>query len=105
MSSTPSGPVWRGGAAGEEELLARCYANVLGLAAGHELASVAFPAISTGVYGFPKDRAAEIAVAEVRSFTAQASSLEEITFCCFDQETLDLHLRALETVGKSGTGS
>lgn len=91
------GPVWRGGTDGEDELLTLCYRNALGLAAQHDLASIAFPAISTGVYGFPKDRAAGIAVAEVRAFTAQPSSLEKVMFCCFDQESLNLHLRALET--------
>src|SRR5512143_3501579 len=65
------GPVWRGGGAGEPELLARCYRNSLALAETHGLASIAFPAISTGIYGYPKEQATEIAVHEVQSAPAR----------------------------------
>src|SRR5438067_11869406 len=66
------GPVWRGGQSGEDELLASCYRSALALAAAHQLASVAFPAISTGVYGFPADRAARIAVGTVADVVSAA---------------------------------
>jgi O-acetyl-ADP-ribose deacetylase len=77
------GPVWHGGSHGEDELLASCYRRALQLAAEHGLKSLAFPAISTGVYRFPADRAARIAVSTVRDFLP-LGSLETIQFCCFD---------------------
>ncbi len=89
------GPVWRGGGDDEERLLAGCYRASLALAAGHGLRSVAFPAISTGVYGFPKPRAAGIAVAETRGFLAADRTIERVLFVCFDAETLALYERAL----------
>lgn len=81
------GPVWRGGDHQEEELLASCYRNALRLAVELRVRSIAFPAISTGVYGFPKRRAAEIAVEEARAQSQRKSTLEQIIFCCFDAET------------------
>lgn len=89
------GPVWRGGTAGEDGLLASCYRSALSLAVEHELRSIAFPAISTGIYRFPLDRAAAIAVAEVRRFLAQDRQLERIVFCCFDTATMAHYRRAL----------
>lgn len=77
------GPVWHGGANGEEALLRSCYRNSLELAAKHGLQSIAFPCISTGVYSFPADRAALIAVESVRTFMATDSSMDRIIFCCF----------------------
>lgn len=77
------GPVWQGGHAGEAALLAACYRNSLALAERHEAASIAFPAISTGVYGYPKDAAARIAVETVRAF--DATSVREVVFCCFSE--------------------
>lgn len=77
------GPVWNGGNNGEPEKLRSCYANSLRIAAEHHLASIAFPCISTGVYRFPADLAARIAVETVRDFIRQPSSLKQITFCCF----------------------
>ncbi len=77
------GPVWRGGGHGEAELLAACYRNSLALAGEHGLASIAFPAISTGVYGYPFAAAAEIALAAVRAAVPEAPRLREVVFCCF----------------------
>jgi len=88
------GPVWRGGGAGEDALLAGCYRTSLALAAAHGVRSIAFPAISTGVYGFPRDRAAAIAVAETRRFAAPPA-LERVLFVCFDAGTLALYRAAL----------
>ncbi len=80
------GPVWRGGSHGEAELLTACYIHSLEIAASKGLASIAFPCISTGIYGYPHQLAAEIAVAAVREFTAAATSISEIIFCCFTEE-------------------
>lgn len=88
------GPVWHGGASGEDEKLAACYRNVLALAEQYGLESVAFPAISTGVYRFPPDRAARIAVATVRAFLADHDVPERVVFVCFD-EAAATHYRAV----------
>jgi O-acetyl-ADP-ribose deacetylase (regulator of RNase III) len=88
------GPVWRGGGEGEEQVLASCYRASLALAAEHGVRSIAFPAISTGIYGFPPERAAPIAVASVR----EALGLGEFTqviFCCFSPASARLHADAL----------
>jgi len=77
------GPVWRGGASGEQGLLAGCYRSSLQLAHGNDVASIAFPAISCGVYGYPPDAAAEIAVREVRAAIATQETPEHVIFCCF----------------------
>jgi O-acetyl-ADP-ribose deacetylase len=77
------GPVWRDGSHGEAELLASCYRRCLAIATAHGLASIAFPAISTGVYRYPPEEAAQIAVATARNFIEQSTSLREIIFCCF----------------------
>ncbi len=79
------GPVWHGGDNGEPDLLRSCYRNALLLAARHELKSIAFPCISTGIYGFPADRAAEIAVQAVREGLDEMTTLERIIFCCFSE--------------------
>lgn len=78
------GPVWRGGDEGEPESLAACYRNCLLLAEKHALRSIAFPAISTGIYGYPKDEAARIAVAVVRAHVAQL--VRQVVFCCFSED-------------------
>lgn len=81
------GPVWRGGTHGEPELLASCYRHSLRLAAEHGLKTIAFPAISCGVYGYPPRPAAEIAVGEVRQFLREhPSTVEEVTFVCFGDD-------------------
>jgi O-acetyl-ADP-ribose deacetylase (regulator of RNase III) len=89
------GPVWFGGTANEDELLAHCYRNSFALAAKNEVHSIAFPAISTGVYGFPRDRAATVAVAETRKYLAAGPDIERVIFACFDRETLELYRQAL----------
>jgi O-acetyl-ADP-ribose deacetylase (regulator of RNase III) len=94
------GPVWEGGRMHETTLLADCYRNSLALAARHSLRSVAFPAISTGAYRFPPDRAAEIAVDTVHDVLETDASFERVVFCCFDQASADRHLDALERVGE-----
>lgn len=92
------GPVWRGGDQNEEELLARCYRASFALAVAHGIRSIAFPAISTGVYGFPRPRACRIAVAEARRIVAAEPSLERIIFACFDAEMLALYRETLGTL-------
>ena len=93
------GPVWHGGTAGEPGLLARCYRSSLALAERHKLASIAFPAISTGIFGYPKEPATEIAVREVR---AGAGNLKKVVFCCFGADMAALY-RAV--IGRSGSPS
>jgi len=88
------GPVWRGGGADEDMVLASCYRRSLEVAAGHGLKSIAFPAISTGVYGFPPERAAPIAVRSVREGLA-LGPFETVVFCCFSPESAHLHADAL----------
>lgn len=90
------GPYWRGGQAGEPELLAACYANALALAEAHGLHSIAFPAISTGVYGYPKGAATRVAVTTVRGFPAQ--SLQRVVFCCFSGADLTLYRECLARI-------
>jgi O-acetyl-ADP-ribose deacetylase (regulator of RNase III) len=90
------GPVWHGGHAGEDEALASCYRSSLELARQHKLASIAFPAISTGAYGFPRARAAATAVATVRATAAGAADYPaRVVFCCFDEESARLHRQAI----------
>lgn len=85
------GPVWNGGGRGEEGLLARCYRRCLELAEEVSLASLAFPCISTGVYRFPKQRAAEIAVGSVLEYLQTGSKIEKIVFCCFSPEDVRIY--------------
>ena len=88
-----AGPVWRGGGRGEAELLASCYRNSLALAAAKGCRSVAFPCISTGVYGYPVEEAAEIAVGVVREFLAKRKM--EVVFCCFSERDRRVYERLL----------
>ena len=83
------GPVWRGGGRGERELLAGCYRNSLALAAEHAIATIAFPAISTGAYGFPVEQACRIALGEVERSLAALPAIREVSFVCFNAATLD----------------
>lgn len=89
------GPVWRGGGENEEALLASCYRTALKIAGQIEARSVAFPAISTGVYGFPLDRAAAIAVTTVRGFLAEDDRLAQVIFCVFGPEAEAAYRREL----------
>ena len=94
------GPVWSGGGRNEEELLASCYRTALSLAADNGLASIAFPSISTGVYRFPPDRAARIAVGTVASEIAAASrGMKHVVFCCFSQDSAEHHKNAFAELG------
>jgi O-acetyl-ADP-ribose deacetylase (regulator of RNase III) len=94
------GPVWRGGKAKEDELLAGCYRTALALAAEHDLSSIAFPAISTGVYAFPADRAARIAVGTVvGDVAADPRSLRHVVFCCFSPDSAQHHAAAFAELG------
>jgi len=88
------GPVWRGGTRGEAELLRGCYLNSLALAEGAGCATLAFPGISTGVYGYPKREAAEIAVSTVRAWTRELP--REVIFCCFSEEMLAIYREILD---------
>lgn len=90
------GPVWRGGDNGEAALLASCYRNAIGIAAARGLASIAFPSISTGIYGYPPALAAQVAVATVRDALLAAPSLREVVFCCFSDADLALYEAAQE---------
>ena len=94
------GPVWRGGGHGEDELLARCYRRCLEVAAANGVARIAFPAISTGVYGFPAARAVPIAVGTVRSAPAAAPDVVDVLFVCFSADMLALYQAALAPDGE-----
>lgn len=89
------GPVWRGGANGEAELLAACYRNAIALAGAKGAATVAFPSISTGIYGYPVELAAAVAVGTVREAAERYPDLREIVFCCFSEQDLLVYTRML----------
>jgi O-acetyl-ADP-ribose deacetylase (regulator of RNase III) len=94
------GPVWSGGGKGEDELLASCYRTSLLLAVEHGLESIAFPAISTGVYRFPPERAARIAVGAVaQSLTRIPHGLRRVVFCCFSPDSAEHHKNAFAELG------
>ena len=94
------GPVWQGGAADEERFLASCYRAALSLAGTHRLASVAFPAISTGIYGFPADLAGRIAVGTVVSeISAAPRGIRRVVFCCFSEDSARHHMDAFAELG------
>lgn len=85
------GPVWNGGKSGEAEKLANCYSNSLGLAVKNQAHTIAFPNISTGIYGYPKAAAAMIAVQTVKTFLTQDSFISKVYFVCFDDENYQLY--------------
>ena len=93
------GPVWQGGGSDEDALLASCYRTALALAAEHSLASIAFPAISTGIYAFPADRAARIAVGTVASELSNRPSIKRAVFCCFSEQSARHHVDAAAELG------
>jgi len=94
------GPVWGGGGKGEDELLASCYRTSLDLAAAHRLTSLAFPAISTGIYRFPPDRAARIAVGTVAAeLAASPRGVSRVVLCCFSAAAADHHVAAMNDLG------
>ncbi|MCT7970020.1 O-acetyl-ADP-ribose deacetylase [Laspinema sp. D1] len=94
------GPVWQGGKHHEDELLASCYYQSLMLAEKQELKTIAFPAISTGVYGFPMERAARIAVKTVQQFLTQTTLISLVRFVCFSKESYQCHLTAIGSQDK-----
>lgn len=94
------GPVWNGGHKNEPALLYNCYINSLQLAVDHNLKTIAFPNISTGIYGYPKPQAMNIAVKAVRDFTeANPALIKEVLFVCFDEENFILYTQVLEAAG------
>jgi O-acetyl-ADP-ribose deacetylase (regulator of RNase III) len=94
------GPVWHGGGSGEAELLASCYRNSLALAREQGLRTIAFPAISTGIYGYPVEQATRIALDETRRFVeASPDALDEVVFVCFGQPAYDAYVRTAAELG------
>ena len=93
------GPVWHGGSTGEDDLLASCYRVALALARKAKLTSIAFPAISTGVYRFPADRAARLAVSTMVAEAAAGRAIGQVIFCCFSQESADHHAAVFADLG------
>ena len=91
------GPIWRGGKAGEDELLRNCYRNSLTLAALHHVRSIAFPSISTGAYGFPVERAARIATSAVRAQLDYVIAIDEVIFVCFSKSDYDVYRSMLDS--------
>lgn len=90
------GPIWYGGNQAEDELLASCYRSCLALAEQHSIRTMAFSAISTGVYGFPMERAAKIAVTEIQRFLESNNSLAQVILVCFSKRSYDSYLRAVK---------
>lgn len=99
------GPVWRGGSHGEADLLASAYRSALALARTYGCRSVAFPAISTGVYGYPLEEATRVAVRAARDFAADPGGVEEVLFACISEHALDAYRRAGVAVARSPAGS
>jgi O-acetyl-ADP-ribose deacetylase (regulator of RNase III) len=93
------GPVWQGGGSGEADLLASCYRRSLEVAQQNALATIAFPAISTGVFGYPPDDAAKIAVRSVTETLPRTRGITQVIFCCFDAASAQCHRNALATLG------
>jgi O-acetyl-ADP-ribose deacetylase (regulator of RNase III) len=89
------GPIWHGGKQREDELLASCYRNSLALATEYEISSIAFPAISTGVYAFPVERATRIAVSEVKAFLGHSDAIAQVIFVCFDLPTYNCYQQVM----------
>ncbi len=89
------GPVWKGGTNGEPELLKKCYLNSMKLASEHNLKSIAFPCISTGVYAYPKPEAASIAVSAIVEYLGKNTGMQKVIFVCFDDESFEIYNKLL----------
>jgi O-acetyl-ADP-ribose deacetylase len=89
------GPIWEGGNASENEVLAKAYKNSLVLAVSNSVETIAFPNLSTGVYHFPEERAAEIAIREVNAFLSNDKTIQKVIFCCYDEENFKIYNRML----------
>ena len=94
------GPIWRGGATGEPQALASCYTSSLTLAAEHGIKTIAFPAISCGVYGYPAGKAAEIAIRTTIEYLSSDPSIEQVKFVCFEEAILEAYNHALREASK-----
>lgn len=94
------GPVWRGGDAGENQLLADCYKNSLMLAQKNKIKSIAFPSISTGIYGYPVELASKVALTEIMSFTKNNSGVGTVFIVCFDSKTFDVYSQMYEDLSR-----
>ena len=92
------GPVWRGGDSGEDELLAACYRNSLALAEQHDIRTIAFPAISTGAYRFPLERATRIAVSETKRFLDASDAVQKVVFVCFGKRDFQTYMVVLDEI-------
>lgn len=92
------GPIWRGGGYGEAELLRNCYRSCLALAVENGIETISFPSISTGVYRFPKDYAAEIAITEISDFLKNNSSVKLVKLVCFDEDTVKIYKEAYDKI-------
>jgi O-acetyl-ADP-ribose deacetylase (regulator of RNase III) len=92
------GPIWRGGNRGEDGLLADCYRNCFAVAQQHDIKTLAFPAISTGAFAFPIDRASRIALGEIRQFLATSPKLERVSVVCFEKRVYDSYRSMLEQI-------
>jgi O-acetyl-ADP-ribose deacetylase len=92
------GPIWQGGSQNEANLLKNCYMNSLKLAEENNIKTIAFPNISTGVYGYPKEEAAKIAVSTVKEYLATHSKIEEVKFVCFNDENYNLYNKLLKLI-------
>ena len=92
------GPIWRGGHHGEEQLLASCYRRCLELAVENKIKSLAFPAISTGIYGFPLERATSIAITEVKNFLEQENSIDKVVFVCFSRDCFECYQQTMKAI-------
>lgn len=96
------GPVWQGGQDGEPELLASCYRRSIELAADYGICALAFPSISTGIYGYPIELAARVAIATVRETLVELSAIREVVFCCFSPDDLAIYEGHLVAQAKKG---
>lgn len=92
------GPIWQGGNDGEDELLTSCYRRCLELADHYSIRTIAFPAISTGIYGFPMDRATRIAISEIGSFLQRNTCIEQVILVCFGKQTYDCYLSVMQEI-------